>query len=196
MKQFKTEEKVITENVIDGSLLGDTLFIRGNNKYKNEEESNSSLNITWNDLNIINDNIFNAMVKLNIAQSPDQNIHIFKEVSSKGSNKENALKYIEAVDYQYVILKDTLTFNNYLSQNKEPSKFRLQKVELTIYLQEGKPFILKDVEHMIYKKPRIVDEFGHYDLEDNIWTIEKGFLVPMATDTSTVQQEDAPMDII
>lgn len=195
IKQFKAEEKVITEDIIDEGLLADTIIISGKSKPTTEEQGNSSLNFTWNEFTINNDNILDATVQLNIAQSPDQNFHIFKEVSSRGRSKKNALKYIEAVDYQYNISGDTIAFNSFILQNLPEPKLRFQRVELTLYIPEGRPFILDDIQHMILKKPRVEDIYLQYDLDGRSWVLEKGILIPIQADTTTTQLNEVTFDI-
>lgn len=184
-RHFSTQKKVHNEEIITANLANDTIYIT-TNKYEGPIEENSNVGIHWNDWKIVNSGIYNGMVKLNIAQSPDQDIHIFEELSARGATQNAAANNVRNINYQYSKSGDTLIFNDFIDNKGPKNKFRVQQVEITLYIPEGKTIQFDDVQHIINKKPRIknFDADMDYSLETTIWKIESGFLVPLTGNVS------------
>lgn len=184
-RHFSAQKKIHNEEVIAAGLTNDTIYIT-TNKYEGPVDENSNVGIHWNNWKIVNSGIYNGMVKLNIAQSPDQDIHIFEELSARGATQNAAANNVRNIDYQYSKAGDTLIFNDFIDSKKPNSKFRVQQVEITLYIPEGKVIQFDDVQDIINKKPRIknFDTDVDYSLETTIWKIENGFLVPLTGDVS------------
>lgn len=187
IRQFAKTNKIINEETISAQQLSDTLYIT---TYSDPERNDSQINFTdvninllWNNWSFDGNDIFNNAVKLNIAQSPDQDVHIFEERKSNGSNDQSALKNAQNIVYKYNRNGDTLVFNDYITNQNKNAKYRLQNNEITLYIPEGKVIIFKDADHIINKKPMIkdFDSDKYFRMESTPWTLEGGKLVALNT---------------
>lgn len=181
-RNFSSQKKIHNEEIISATQLSDTIYITTQSVDPTLTEGTSNVGISWDDWKIVTNGIYNGMVKLNIAQSPDQDIHIFEELSSRGNSQNGALQNIKNIDYQYRKSGDTLIFNDYLQNKLENAKFRIQQVEITLYIPEGKIIQFDNVEHIIHKKPRIknIESDIDYGIENSLWKLENTFLVPLS----------------
>ncbi len=181
-RHFSNQKKVQNEEIISGSTFNDTIYI-ASQPYENPlVEDYSNVGIHWEGWKIVNGGIYNGMVKVNIAQSPDQDIHIFEELYSRGTNLNNATQNVKNISYEYRKSGDTLIFNDYIQNKLGDPKFRFQQVELTVYIPNGKTLVFDNVEHILEKLPRIknLDEDIEYGMENNLWKLDNGFLVPLS----------------
>lgn len=181
-RHFSNQKRIQNEEVIPGSAFNDTIYI-ASLPYENPlTESMSNVGIHWDDWKIVNGGIYNGRVKVNIAQSPDQDIHIFEEMYSRGSNLNNATQNVKNISYDYRKSGDTLIFDDYIKNKEGDPKFRFQQVELTVYIPNGKTLVFDNVEHILEKLPRIknLDEDVEYGMENNLWKLDNGFLVPLS----------------
>ncbi|PHN08075.1 PspC domain-containing protein [Flavilitoribacter nigricans] len=72
-----------------------------------------------------------------IRKSEDEKFYIDQEVSSLGSNYQEASELLDGIELPFELEGNTLKLKNWISV-KEGSKWRNQKVDLTIYVPEGK----------------------------------------------------------
>lgn len=72
-----------------------------------------------------------------IRKSENASFYIDQEVSSLGSNYQEASELLDDIDLPFEVEGNTLKLKNWISV-KEGSKWRNQKVDLTIYVPEGK----------------------------------------------------------
>lgn len=185
IRQFAKTNKVINEETIMAQQLSDTIYITTNsNPEINDTDFNlSDVNVSlfWNNWSFMDDDLLNKSVKLNIAQSPDQDIHIFQERQSKGSNSQSALKNARNILYDYKRSGDSLVFNDYITNQDKNAKFRVQNNEVTLYIPEGKVIVFKNADHIINKKPRIknFDSDNYFKMGSTPWRLENGTLVPL-----------------
>jgi phage shock protein PspC (stress-responsive transcriptional regulator) len=185
IRQFASTNKVLKEETIAAQQLSDTIYISTNiNPEINENDINLSgvnVNLLWNNWNFNGDNIFSNTVKLNIAQSPDQDIHIFEERTSKGANTTSALKNARNILYNYKRSGDTLVFDEYITNQNKNAKYRLQNNEITLYIPEGKVIVFDNADQIIHKKPMIknYDSDNYFSMGSTPWKLENGTLIPL-----------------
>lgn len=177
VRQFSTVQKISVEDDIQNMTFGDTIIIESSGK----DFPNSSFGVHLDKWKIVQDGVYNGFVELNIAQSPDSSFHIFKTLSARGANMTIANNNVRNIDYQYKQSGDTLIFNSFVDDNQENPKFRAQKVEITLYIPEGKTIIFRDIEDIIEKKPRIKNEEDiFYPFDNSTWKLEEGYLVSIS----------------
>lgn len=187
-KQFQDEATITEKNIIDGMAYQNAIHLRGNSyQFQNDVTSNNST-IAWNELKVLGEYIFSPSVEIHLAQSPDRDIHIFKESYSKGSSSENAFKHIENIDYRYLVKSDSLIFDDYILQEKKKTPYRFQKITLTVYLPENVEVTFDNMNDLITKKPRMNPE--KYTLNGQSWMLQDGILVPYGSD---VTQDSTPV---
>lgn len=75
--------------------------------------------------------------RLNIRKSDNESFYIVQQSSSMGSNYQEASELIDAIDIPYEIEGNTLKVKNWVPLSKD-SKWRNQKIDLTVYVPEGK----------------------------------------------------------
>lgn len=192
VRHFSTMKKVTQEEVISGAEFGDTIVIASIGM----NNGSSSFDIQLDDWKIGEDGIYNGLVDLNIAQSPDQDFHIFKTLSARGKNLENANNNVKNIEYQYNKSGDTLTFNGFVGDVKDQPKFRAQKVNVTLYIPEGKTIIFRDDESILEKLPRIKNsDSDDYIFNNSAWKLEGGFLTPLSYQPASNPTENGWVDI-
>lgn len=185
IRQFATTNKVVQEETITAQQLSDTIYITTNsNPEINENDINFSdvnVSLLWNNWNFNGNDIFSNTVKLNIAQSPDQDVHIFEERQSRGSNSISALKNAKSIVYNYKRNDDTLVFDDYITNQNKNAKYRNQSNEITLYIPEGKVIVFNNTDQIINKKPMIknYDSDNYFSMGSTPWKLEKGTLVPL-----------------
>lgn len=185
IRQFAKTNKVVQEETISAQQLSDTLYI---STYSNPEINENDINLSdvnvsllWNNWNFNGDDIFSNTVKLNIAQSPDQDVHIFEERQSKGSNSQSALQNARAIVYNYKKNGDTLVFDDYITNQNKNAKYRSQSNEITLYIPEGKVIVFQNADQIINKKPMIkdYDSDNYFSMGKTPWKLENGKLIPL-----------------
>lgn len=179
-RHYSNQKKTQNEEIISGATFNDTIYIASQSHEGSLVES--SVGIHWDDWKIVNGGLQNGRVTVNIAQSPDQDIHIFEELYSRGSNLASATKNVKNISYEYRKSGDTLVFNDYIQNKLENTKFRFQSVELTVYIPNGKTLVFDNVDNILGKLPRIknMEEDIEYGMENNLWKLDNGFLVPLS----------------
>ncbi len=177
IRQFKAEEQTVVHDIIQTGHFRENMVLKSVS-YEAAGIQDRHINIFWNNLSVTDNQIILKNIRLHIAQSPDEDIHLFKSFSSRGKNKEAALKNIENINYQYELKGDTLLFHDYILFEKGKSLFRNQQIEITLYIPENMPFILDNMNHIIQKKPRYKDDTDEVFFNEKfIWKIEHGYLV-------------------
>ncbi|MCO5234236.1 MAG: DUF2807 domain-containing protein [Chitinophagales bacterium] len=180
VRHFSSKKSIQKEEVISHATLNDTIIISGRSNPNTAPEL-VNLNVLGGQFEIINGHINSNFVKLNLAQSPDQDIHIFEQLSARGNSSQTALNNVKNIDYQYRRSGDSLIFNDYVNLERKNSKYRKQEVEITLYIPEGKTIIFDNTQNLIHKKPRIknFDNDEYFDLGSTPWKLEAGYLVPL-----------------
>ncbi|MCO5248638.1 MAG: PspC domain-containing protein [Chitinophagales bacterium] len=178
-RQFAIKEKIQIEDTLIHDVTNKNLVITG---IDNPHFFEPDINIGWmtNNWKITNNGVINQIVKINIKQSADDNIHISEEISARGKSKSDAIKNAENVIYQYQQTDNKISFNKYLESAKNPTKFRVQSVEITLYVPEGEIVNFENANELVdmqaHRKGYSYDRRSR--IEDTTWIMNNGHLIP------------------
>ncbi|WP_114752629.1 PspC domain-containing protein [Pleomorphovibrio marinus] len=155
ISEFK--ESAEYENLMELNLPNETLVLKSNGETTNRRD--------W------------GRVSLVLKGSEDENAHLRQTFSSQGKNREDAMENATQVNYHFVLQDSVLTFDKQIEFPRN-AKFRGQRLRQTLYLPQGKVFvldrsllpILRETIHSAGYKTRDVNSIHH-------WTInEEGLL--------------------
>jgi phage shock protein PspC (stress-responsive transcriptional regulator) len=169
-RNYKENEAVNITKPIE-NLSGDTLYISMNSLLPEGWEDGKSFEIN-------NDWLFRkdmkeiiGTVKIDINRSYDKNFKLRVNKVSRGLSQDIASEMAGKIMYNYTQQHDSLKFDSYFKL-EENSPWRMQKVEVTIFVPEGKAIhlnkntseYLNDVENA----ENIYDE----DMSDHTWIMK------------------------
>lgn len=142
--QFQNNSQISEQSYID--VDSDTLYLKLNeNDFFNTHQESTSYFFD-EELN----SLLSTSVNLDIQKSYNDDIKLKVEKHASGTSQKQAKINASNIDYYYQIDGNEVLFENYLSTEEEQG-FRLQAVELTLYIPEGTTIYLdQSMKHFIY----------------------------------------------
>ncbi|MGC9344494.1 MAG: hypothetical protein ACP5E3_17445, partial [Bacteroidales bacterium] len=97
------------------------------------------------------------------------------EKSSFGSNYNEALKYAENISYSFTRTDSLVVFDPYIKSEYE-EKWRAQRVELTVYIPEGKAIKFEKglADHIDYARNK--NRYSPWKMAGNTWVMNENVL--------------------
>lgn len=89
--------------------------------------------------------VLENMPSLTIKKSEDSTWYLQKKLKSQGSSNEEARKNINCIEYNVASDNQSITFSDYITIKKD-CKYRVQDVDLTLYIPVGATFRIQDDE--------------------------------------------------
>jgi phage shock protein PspC (stress-responsive transcriptional regulator) len=150
-------------------LPTDTLMIKfkHNDYYAKNIEDRNDFKIAQDSLGT--DVIYSNEVSIKIEYTDEKLAYIQIEKEAKGESLSEARKRAEQIKYNYTVVGNQLTFDNYLITDLK-NKFRDQEIEITLFLPEGTLF-KTDSSIQNYNRSDI-DFFDlDYSTENNLYQV-------------------------
>lgn len=129
LTNFKNKEIVVKKQELP--IIGDTLFIHQNHKYKNEYIEDK-FNLISGQLILDTDNY------LEVESTQDSIPYLEMKLSSRGKTVEAAMKNLNLIEVQPKLIKNTLNINSFFALSN--NRWRQQEVEYTLYLPKDMIF--------------------------------------------------------
>ncbi len=159
----------MSANILTQDITGDTMVLATQNRDYFEQQKDSYMSnhiqlgsIAYNDNNIlIND------VNFDIQKSLNNKVEIIKEVKSNGRSREEAMNFLQNVQYGFNVNDKNILLDPYFEFQKA-DKFHNQRLNLTMMLPVGKTvFIDQSMEEMLHDVKNVHntwdgDMVGHY----------------------------------
>ena len=156
---------------------GDTLYL--NDIMMNENASDFSIGISGNknNFNIVSnqDTASLTLVDLDIVRADGNEFELIKEISSRGSSKQDALSGTKELQYKISQTDSSLSLSNYFSI-LPGKKFRGQSVHLTLKVPNGKSVYLGNDLELILNDVKNTTNMYDGNMTDKIWTMTGGGL--------------------
>jgi phage shock protein PspC (stress-responsive transcriptional regulator) len=150
-------------------LPTDTLMIKfkHNDYYAKNIEDRNDFKIAQDSIGT--DVIYSNEVSIKIEYTDEKLAYIQIEKEAKGESLSEARKRAEQIKYNYTVVGNQLTFDNYLITDLK-NKFRDQEIEITLFLPEGTLF---KTDSSIQNYNRSDDDFFNldYSTENNLYQV-------------------------
>ncbi|MGQ1908928.1 PspC domain-containing protein [Marinifilum sp. RC60d5] len=109
---------------------------------------------------------------LDIEKSYSDNFEIKIRKKARGSSREIASENAREIDYKWAQTDSLVTFNQFFTLTNE-SKWRNQKIQITIKVPEGKVVYLDDTMGKIIHDIDNVSNTWDFDMLDQMWIMKK-----------------------
>lgn len=142
--QFQNNSQISEQSYLE--LTNDTLYLTLNeNEFFNTHQESTSYFFD-EELN----SLLSTSVNLDIKKSLNNDIKLRIEKYASGKSQKQAKINASNIDYDYRVDGNEIVFENYLATAEEQG-FRLQSVELTLYIPEGTTvYLAPSLKHFIY----------------------------------------------
>ncbi len=179
MNYFSEDEIISSEEYITG-IHSDTLILKINGDYDDGKLSSRNF-YKKGYIQLGFDKWTASWLDLDVRQSSDDGIYIEKTLYASGKNKKTAKANAEAIDYNYELKGNVLTFDPALNFGKG-RRWRQQSVSLNLLVPEGTVLIIEnDMEQILDDVPNSLNLDAHY-IAGSDWKMSNKKLIP--TDSS------------
>ena len=107
-------------------------------------------------------------VELNIRSHYDSSVRLVQYYVARGGDRTEAIENAKGIEYNVSLQDSTLTFDSDFSLGEEVP-FRVQKVELVLYLPLGQQFVMDDQLKWLFGRFMYRNGYSNYDIESNVW---------------------------
>lgn len=149
-KSFKYEDEIVQQEVFPMENKSDTLMLKVNEL----------------------GNYYNNNLSLTIKPHADSaNYLVETKITSKGKSKTMARKNAEEINYEITQYEQALIFDNRFSRENAP--FRLQEVDVTLYVPYGKVFKMDKDIRRILENTLWKGGYKGKDIKGNYWVFDE-----------------------
>lgn len=105
---------------------------------------------------------------LQLLGTHENELKLVQKFEAKGSSRQNALTNAQMVSYNVDFLDSVLVFDSNI-QFKDDAIFRVQTLDMQLYIPYNKPFIIKESLKPILRNTLHQNGYSSQDLEANTW---------------------------
>lgn len=174
-KEYIEDEEVTSSFEFD-DMYSDTLYLKVNEDQLAMMEDKEEFGIDDRWYFVGTDEEVYGKVEIDVRSTDDEYFSLRIEKSSFGSNFNEALRYAESINYSFTRTDSLVLLDPYFKSEYE-EKWRAQRVELTLYIPEGKAINFeKDVsDHIDYVRNE--NRYSPWKMAGDTWLMEDNELV-------------------
>ena len=120
------------------------------------------------------DNLYES-VKLQIRGHEDSVITLIKKIQARGKNSASAELNANMISYQ-VSKRDSVMYFSTMVEFADGATFRLQEVDLTLYIPYGQHFVMDNNLREILRNTLYYYGYHSYQLDNNVWMFSESGL--------------------
>ena len=170
IKNYKAEEEVITTIPLS-DINSDTLYLSMNDVEEDLFEDKEEFRFDDRRYVVGSDEKIYGRVNVDLRESETDYFEFEIEKSSRGADYYEAMDYAKNIDYDFKVEGNRLIMDQYFYSEYD-NKWRLQMVELTIYVPDGKAikFDQEVADHIDYV--RTDSHYSPWKMADKVWIMK------------------------
>jgi phage shock protein PspC (stress-responsive transcriptional regulator) len=165
-----SNEGSVKQDIFSVTLPSDTLIIDldENNRFQD-------IHTNFGSFKFDHDKMLNSTIELNMEPSTDNSYRLVKESKSNGNTREEAENLANAIDYQPRLEYKTLFLPTSFTLSN--TKYRGQRIEMTLFIPEGKYVKLKEGTGKIVRFNHHDRYYRNRDADGYTWQMKDGEMI-------------------
>ncbi len=167
---FSKTEEASSSYPLD-TFQSDTLYVTVNSPMYSRLRQDDHIEIGNRRYIIKDDNIYGE-ISIDVERSRNDKFEMRVVKSSRGPDVKTAEELAETIEYKYSMKDSILTMDPYFS-TKPGEKWRLQRIDITVYIPEGKAVNLNKNTGDFLDRIYNLDHFSNYRMAGRTWIMHQ-----------------------